>query len=636
MEVLRPNKTSFMFSSLLAPLLLSIVVSIGAITLLLFSLQWGYVLLLLVIPYLLFSVWYATIRYAKESYEVYDTYIIKKWGGLFSDYQVELLLPKVTHIRHIRPFLEYSLFRTGNIIIDSAGTSASQCYLVGLDASGSVYKRILALLQHNGFTLSKQTMLNRQKPVIRGIVLELIGTSIGGFVILFVFLFRAVEFRIFFLITLLFTVVLGLYIAVRFFDLQQRVYTVYADMIVYNEGFLTKVDACIPSENLSDTSVSQDFFQRIFGVYQVIASCKGTNQQILFSHIGNGPTMKKAIGQLIITTHEVPEIKKEKSSSVVAKQVSASGSEQMYKIQPLSHMLAHMWYVLIFLGVIVVFPLAFFMIIFFIIPFFKIIIEIFATTYTISSKRIEQTYSFIQTSQVAYALDKVTGIVISRTLIDRVCNTCTVHIWSIGASSALQLTHIAYTPQLVTQLRSFGYDATCTKTVKPTYSLLSFIQRHIILFPVLLIVGVIASLLLGWLVHPLGYATLGVLFGVLGLIHVYNIWYYTYASLEHAPTYMKCTKGLVVQKTYFVQYAHIKDCLSIQYPTTHQGTLVINVAGEVQSGQYTFSHVIDMPYLDQVRVYDDTMDVYLLGKKKKKKTLFTCQPDVRNSMVVVG
>ena len=60
----------------------------------------------------------------------------------------------------------------------------------------------------------------------------------------------------------------------------------------YKEGFLSKNYSFIPIENLSDSTLTQTFIDKIFRLYDVKISCQGSKQEIHFKNMLNGQKLE--------------------------------------------------------------------------------------------------------------------------------------------------------------------------------------------------------------------------------------------------------------------------------------------------------------------------------------------------------
>jgi|TARA_Y100000294_G_C8528233_1_gene325831 membrane protein YdbS with pleckstrin-like domain len=133
----------------------------------------------------LFSYYSLSVQYKKEKYVFLPNKMIRNGGGIFSEYEVELIVRNITHITMRLPFIENKLFQTGNISIESAGTGAAEVFLRSLDNSKQIYDYIEKLMKYNGFKLTKTNLIQQESPSSVGVFFEVFKTFISTIFIVF-------------------------------------------------------------------------------------------------------------------------------------------------------------------------------------------------------------------------------------------------------------------------------------------------------------------------------------------------------------------------------------------------------------------------------------------------------------------
>ncbi len=124
---LKPNRTayisySFFKTALGLFLIFAIIYSIASLVLKEF-------LLLFVITFIaieLFSYYSLNVQYKKENHVFLKDKIIYNSGGIFSDNETELIIKNITCVTMRLPYIKNKLLKTGNVRIESAGSSAAE------------------------------------------------------------------------------------------------------------------------------------------------------------------------------------------------------------------------------------------------------------------------------------------------------------------------------------------------------------------------------------------------------------------------------------------------------------------------------------------------------------------------------
>lgn len=589
------------------------------------------------------------VAYSKESYTFEKDRIVGKAGGLVSVFETELLAKNITHVSMKLPFIESKLFGTGHIFIESAGGGKTEIHMKSIDNVREFYDSVRTYMQENGFSLKQDTVVQEERPHVLAAFFETI--QVVGFGVFLFLIFGLNAFGEIYEtlmdeginaltwiipLAIVFVVILvvgaGVYFVLKFKDLKQRVYTIYQDSITYSEGFLSKHYSFIPIENLTDVTLSQSLVDKFFGLYDIKVSCQGSSQEIKFKNMSNGETMKENIQDIIhgkspldapvTASKSVSESKEDTVVQEATKQDTVQKSSEehieydssqtrelkMHKVKP-------------------------YMVTLFLLPAFPIwvliviiqTIMIRYTTYRITKNGFEQSFSFITKSTVQYSADKITGVIIKESWIDRMFDTCSVSFWSIGASSALKFGNIPKSDDL--------YEIILSKvgiqnkepiyTLPSSYSFMDMAKKDIFViafFLVIILVFSITALSTGYIIPSVVF--LVVLLSVFVLNVVIQKAYYKRMYLEF---YNKCVHARYGWLNYvdiYSLYRDIKGVTTKRYPFSKEGELQINIAGEQvykdKNGTHAVSNSIKLSYIDDIAHQDDIIDEIILERPGKE------------------
>jgi len=615
----------------------------------------------------LFSYYSLSVQYKKEKYVFLPNKVIRNGGGIFSDYEVELIVRNITHITMRLPFIENKLFQTGNISIESAGTGATEVFLRSLDNPKQIYDYIEKVMKHNGFKLTKANLIQQEQPSSVGVFFEVFKNFvsaiffitiigfwiIGEFELNFISIFNS-NAKIFFLIGAL--VLIGLFFRsiFNFLDLKNRVYDLYADTITYSEGFLSKNYSFIPIENLSDSTLTQTLVDKIFGLYDVNISCQGSQQEIHFKNMINGPKLEENIDKLIPQSKSL--VGTEKQQKVAQAKVQTQAAYKAKTLDVDTKFTAEYQMdgkrtivpLLIILPIcLILFPLMIFWIIFLVTQ----IIRMSATRYLVKSSSMEQRYNFISQKNDEFSNEKIMAVVFKESFIDKWFNTCSIHFWSIGSSESIKFTNIKKTPDL--------YESILAKSgIKPQETLyqmnsnFSFSQMlrstlFITLFSIIIIAGSIIGAMLFNSLFSIPAVVLIVLYI---LITIYKSIYYNRSKLTFYKDYVYFERGIFFKEYFNSLYDNIKDITTVKYPFSSKGSINFNVAGEhiVQQGknQSTISNSFKINYINGIDTKDELIDLIFYQRPNAQqvsqieeniqqyaqKPVIISKPDLANSL----
>ncbi|MCK4429015.1 MAG: PH domain-containing protein, partial [Candidatus Aenigmarchaeota archaeon] len=639
---LKPNKKAFVtyqfiigfiFSSIFLAILYFVINMFIQISVLYFAA--AFVLLELLSYYSL------SIRYSKEKYLFFRDNIVHKSGGIFSDSETELIIRNITHVTMRLPFVENKLFQTGNIRIESAGSGNAEIYLSSIPHPKQVYEYIEGVMKSNGFKLSKSKLIQQEQPSIIGVIFEVFGTFVGTlFAVAFIIIIETGLINLIinnsFATLLISGIIIFLLFAtsmLQFLDLKNRIYNLYSDTITYSEGFLSKNYSFIPIENLSDSTMTQTLVDKIFGLYDVKISCQGSEQEIHFKNMINGPEMKSNIEELVNKTKSLVGTEKQQGRQQTAKKVGAQ-KQTTYKTTPLQadtgftaeyRMEGKRTIVPLLIALPVCLIISFLMI-FWVIIFIQQIIKLIATRYIVNPKSMEEQYNFISSKNKEFTNDKITGIVFKENFIDKWFNTCAIHFWSIGSSESIKFTNIKKSSKLYTSiLAKSGIKSQNTLYEMDSKFKVADMLKSTLPMTVISILLIFGFALAGFLINPLFIAFPIFIVAVYTAVIIYKTIYYRKSKLTFFKDFVYFTRGIFFKEFYYALYNNIKDITTVKYPFSKFGSIKFNVAGEqiVQQGKSATidSNHFEINYIADIDNKDELIDLIFYQRPSAEKIL---------------
>jgi membrane protein YdbS with pleckstrin-like domain len=598
-EELKPRKGSFVFRRILLGVLLSVLAG-GASAGLLFSLEqptWPALALILAGGVL--SVAAGLAAYRKERYQIHESRVLCHRGGLVSDETTELEVRNITHVKIKLPWLRYKFFGVGDVIVESAGNSLPVT-LQSIRAPESVYAGLRERMKRNGYDLKQRQLLHEEQPALIGILGECFGLLVGA-VMACLLVGPAILGAILeglgkeepmgpgpVLTGLSLLAVCGLvaFVVVRFFDLRRRTYRVYSDVVVYEEGFLTRHNAFIPYENIADANTRSSFFDRLFGLYDVEVSCQGSGSDIKFRRLRNGIALSAAIDQLVVLARQ----KQAPSARPATGDKELAGRDRPRRDEPagvavgeamVAELRMHGGRTLV--PMLLWFPL----VPLWIAAMIQSGIRLVSTRYSVRPGSVRHSYRFLTLHDREFAYDKITGVVILRNLWDRLFDTMTLRFWSIGSGQPLEFAHVsARGLDLPALLRQAGIPAPSAAPygAKASFGVLCWLRSRLNWLPGLSVfaAGVVFAaseadpLFIYLLLAP-------VVVGVGDCIH--SKLYHSRQQLSFHDHHIEAGQGIIARRSYYARYANVKRSTVTRYPGGHEGSLEIFVAGEEEFGR---------------------------------------------------
>lgn len=541
----------------------------------------------------------AAVAYRKEGYEFHERRFICRRGGLTSDQVTELEAKNITHVKLRLPWLRYKFFGVGDVIVESAGSSDAEIRIRSVQDPEEVYEFVRGLMQKNGFSLQRQKLLHEESPDFVGAAVECLGLAATAFLGLVIGIGQivaeanieidspGVQYAILGLTALLLPG--GLFgLTVHYLDLRRRKYRVYDDAIVYEEGFLTRDNAFIPYENIADASTRRTFVDQIVGLYDVAVSCQGTGQEIKFRRLRRGPELAKAIDDVVERSEKEARAKADKKARERAEagesvaQTRARGPAP--GVDPSKAWTAELRMSLV-RGILPILFLAPAVPVF-IMALIAVVIRAATTRYSIRPSSVKSSFKFLSTVEREFGYDKITGVVVTESLWDKLMNTISVRLWSIGAGEPITLTHVKRDEvDLEALLNQAGIPSTEPIDEAPTaFGLGAFIRRFLpgMIFVALYTAGIGA---IAALADPMAVIGLILPLSILGIGLVYSFLYYPKQRLLFHEHHVEQRSGLIIKRRFYAEYSKIKKVVLTRYPGGDTGAVQIFVAGEHHAGK---------------------------------------------------
>jgi len=591
---------------------------------------WGILVLCALFSYISLSV-----QYKKEQYFFHKDKLIHKGGGIFSDFERELSVKNITHVTMMLPLIENTLFGTGYIRIESAGALTSEIFLRAIAKPKMLYDKAISIMKNNGFRLNRNNLIRQEKPHPLAVFFEVFGSFMGIiFFILWIVLAITDESKLDLdkLVAEHGSLMLGgvglilfgilTFCFFHFLDLKKRIYELYEDTIAYTEGFLNKNYSFIPIENLADSAVTQSIPSRIFGLYDVKISCQGSGQEILFKNIENGEVLSEDIDNLIGKSKSlIKEESKEYVSDAVEGAPVAKPTTRKVEVDReykdefrMKNLRTWMPAILLSPLLIIIFPAG-------IIVAINNMIAIACNVFRVKSDSIEHTFSFLSKKTKEFSLDKVTGIVVKESFIDKWCKTCSILFWSIGSDENVTFSNIKKTDQLREKIlaKKGIREQNVLYSLNSSYDLASMVEGNLYayLFFALLIVPC-------FIFFPFyGFLSLATLLAGCVVTFIYRTFYYKNSKIVFYEDYVHFIRGLFFIEDYFVYYDDIKDISTTKFPFSNRGNVSFNVAGELvvktQNGESITSNSFTIRFVDDISSLDELVDAIFYQRPSVSK-----------------
>ncbi|TXD32024.1 PH domain-containing protein [Lujinxingia vulgaris] len=587
----------------------------------------------------------------KTFFEIFDDRIICHYGSLFSENVLDLPFRNVTQIELTLPWLEHRIYQTGHLKVHAAG-SAAGAPLISVDAPEALYQLLEERLRQNGFVITRQNLVQREEPHFLGTLMDAGSRNnpvVGiPFVLLIAFAPMLLEDPSMLESALVMGAGVGLLLTfaagalafqiIRIIDLNKRVYSLYDDVVDYEDGFLTRSRRLIPIENLADTNIHQPFLKNLLGMADVIISCQGSSADIHFPSMPNAKTFRKNLGHLIqitdaptagpSTRHDAAGViradgnhdtssfpsspglsdggpARESRTVVSSAQPSAAPPAgwiptglPSLRLKPsiVSSALAN----LVVAPIMVVIGGALFLFsiadesdltalggIIAVVALVAIVVgslgkaiqDYLITEAEITDQKVGLTRGLFNKETTEFTLEKITRLSISQSPIDRWLNTATFRFSSIGAANVLKLAHIPDADRVIPRIeKGLGFGEAAprqTLSAEPTTATLLYSQLSLLVICALTAIGAIVAVIF---LKPALLACALILLGGFGAF-AHEALYAPTCRLELFDHHLATRGGILIHTRELMALHHAKDVRTTRYPGLDTGGVTISGGG---------------------------------------------------------
>ena len=586
-------------------------------------------------------IWFKYIVYKKESYVITDKKLVYNFWNIFSENTVDLTLDKVTQVTNILGFWQHLFFKTWNVITKTAWSGNSTVVMKNIKLSEEQYIAVKERMKKNGFRLEMDKLVQEEKPHWLAIFWELFWKVFWtllflGYIALSIYLealqgdgpdFDEISSEIwaemwevwtqimagwigFAVLVLCVVIITAIF---KYLDLSRRRYRVFTDTVTYNEWFLTKNFSFIPMENVADTENTQSFWSKIFGLHDVEVSSQWENNKVVFKNMVNGEKimanvkyLKNAIIRRVATIEW--DTNNTHSSSLVGYSDSTEKAlnfdkefQATYKMNLLKSMF---WFFPLLLIPIIAMPFIWPTLL----PMFGVfiavgahkVVQIFCTDFIVSESSIEKRFEFINTKHNSFSVEKITGITVMETLIDKIFGTCSIKFLSIWTGSNIIFQDIKKTPDLEEKIlaKIWIHLDGIQKEIVSEFNFLDYIKSQIwkwimiILFLVVISIGAYFA----WddmLRDNVGDSWADgafMMFVFLGFVILFfPLLRFFYSQFYYSPIRYKnriysealeSIQGFFIKTKKYSLLRHIKSVSAKKYPLTQTWDFYFDIAGE--------------------------------------------------------
>lgn len=592
---LKPRKGSFVFPRVIIGLLVAgLIGAATAVMLGLFEVSpWLALAMFAAVGTL--SVFASLVAYRKERYEIHDSRVICHRGGLMSDQTTELEVRNITHVKLKLPWLRHKFFGVGDVVVETAGNSKPVVLRV-IEEPQAVYAGLRERMRRHGYALTQQQLLHEEQPALIGIIGECIGLLVGlimaglyvlpGLVaMLEIANAPAAKLVVFGLcgVAVLLPVAL---IILRFLDLRRRTYRVYNDVVVYEEGFLTRHHAFIPYENIADANTKSSFFDRIFSLYDVQVSCQGSGAEIKFRRLRHGVALSRAIDELVVLASQ----KKKPAARSAAENTESVAQSRPRRAEPaamprgemlVADLRMHAGRTIVpLLLLLPLFPI-------WIAAMIQTGVRLMSTHYAVRPGSLRHSYRFLTLHDREFVYEKITGLVIKQNLWDRMFGTMTLRFWSIGSGQPLEFAHVHGSQfDLAALMRQVGIPQASPEPyqVDASFGVVTWLRASLKFLPLVLFFAAL-SIFAATQLHE-GFYYLFVAPVLIGMgACFYTKLYAARQRLRFHEHHIEAEQGVISRRRYYARYSNVRRSKVTRYPGGEAGSLEIFVAGEEEIRQ---------------------------------------------------
>ncbi|WP_193212825.1 PH domain-containing protein [Luteolibacter marinus] len=585
-QVIKPRKGSFVFPRIVLGL---------AVCLLLGGVTAGVLISMKMAPWpglavfaagVVLAVAGSFVAYRKESYEIQSSRLFCHRGGLVSDQTTELEIRNITHVKLKLPWLRYKIFGVGNLSVETAG-NAQPVVMRAIRGPEAVYAGLQERMKGNGYDLTRRELLHEEQPAVIGALAECFGMAGGGAVAIayisaiFLGASEAAKSPVIDTLALagigLAGLILVASVVVHFLDLRRRSYRVFNDVVVYDEGFLTRHHAFIPYENIADSNTRCSFLDRLLGLFDVQVSCQGSGREIKFRRLRNGVALSAAIDHLVVLARGKQKPAASGNSLSSARRARRGEPDPVPAGEAMvAELRMHAGRTLVPLMLLLpLFPI-------WIAAMIQAVIRVACTQYSVRPGSVRHSFRFLTVNDREFAYDKITGVVISRNPWDRLFGTLTVRFWSLGSGQSLEFSHVhAAQFDVEALLRQAGIPAPspAPHEAKAAFSVFAWLRGGLKHLPslALMAAGIVVAaeqvdrILYSLLVLPASIA--------MGACIVAKLRASRQRLLFH-DHFVEAEQGVFAKRHFLARYGNIKRLKVTRYPGGETGDLEVFVAGE--------------------------------------------------------
>jgi membrane protein YdbS with pleckstrin-like domain len=233
------------------------------------------------------------------NYSINNTYISSK-TKFISESQSDVPISQITNIDYSISWLWDKIFKTGSILIYTAGSGTSDLILKNIQKTTNVYDKIKELLD-----LHKNANTKPEKIIISELI-EKVKPSAGfaailsiPFIIFVGIYFVGGAFEVLssilgFIPAISLSILLGLFIlitvpAFTYIAYKKKTYNFFTDKLEYYDGFLTLKKSTIPNERITNITEVRTFVDRIFGFSTIgIETAGSVGPEVTIQYVADG------------------------------------------------------------------------------------------------------------------------------------------------------------------------------------------------------------------------------------------------------------------------------------------------------------------------------------------------------------
>jgi uncharacterized membrane protein YdbT with pleckstrin-like domain len=628
--MLKPNKASFIFSSILGYSLFAFIL-LFSISILSYYLSFNFLIgALVVLLVYLFLVFRSFVIYNKTRYELKQDKFFYYGGGIFSNFEKEVNVKNIVQVNLSVPFFQRKLFDTGSIYVSVAGGSG--IFISNVDFPKKIYSDIFELLKAQGFSMTKSKLIQKETPHTLAVFFNTM-RSFGLGIVFSYFIFVSVISDILttdlsLLPVIFFLIGIVLYLFGKsiflFLDLKRRTYYLYNDIIYFEDGFFNFNYSFIPIENLSDTDLTQNFVDKLFGLYDLQISSVGGYNQVSFSNIVRGKLFESNLKSLL-------KNKKVESEKVISKkEVNVKSKISSFKVKDLKDVSFKMNIKRLFFGAFFAFisVLIFILIFSFFMVYlgldeviylilFGVMISLFGfgslflfkfiqykfTTYHITKEYLSSNFDFFISRNRQFKLDKVTYFSSVKSPLDRFFNTVSLEFRSVGSTEIMKFEFVdKHFLDKISNIYSF--DLKQVSFNKQNYGFFNLIKSSIFFSLFVFLLIIVSSFFSVWFLA---------LFGLILILHLYLKLFFSKSLFGYSKNFIYYKRGLIFVKENFALFDNVKQVSSVKYPLGSVGNLNFNLSGEVyvsqgNNNQALVSNSLFVPFVNDCFSLHDKID----------------------------